>query len=145
MRSGPEQNITSRQMALVRESWASVAPMADELAQTFYARLFSLDPGTRELFRSDMAEQRRKLVAMLGTAVDGLHDLGEVLPIFAALGRRHVAYGVREPHYPTVGSALVWALRERLGEAFTAEAEEAWTAVYSLLAQVMIEGAADGR
>lgn len=137
--------MTSRQKALVRDSWARAAPIADELAQSFYARLFELDPGVRALFKADMAEQRRKFVAMLGTTVDGLHDVGEVVPILETLGRRHVAWGVRESHYPTVGSALVWALREHLGGAFAPEVEEAWTAFYALVADVMIDAAAGER
>jgi len=48
---------------------------------------------------------------------------------------------VRTEHYATVGSALLWTLEQGLGEQFTPEVREAWTAAYGLLAQVMQQGA----
>ena len=58
-----------------------------------------------------------------------------------ALAGRHVAYGVEEAHYATVGAALIWTLEAGLGAAFTPALREAWTAAYTLLATVMIEAA----
>ena len=137
--------MNDRQKALVQQTWALAAPGADELARTFYARLFALDPDLRRLFTTSMAVQRRKLIATIGTAVDALYDLEAVVPILEALGRRHVGYGVRESDYATVGAALLWALGEHLGEGFTPEVEEAWTAVYAILSDVMTGAAAATR
>src|ERR1044071_2408565 len=44
--------------------------------------------------------------------VDRLEGL---VPAVQALGRRHVAYGVTERHYETVGAALLWTLEKGLG------------------------------
>ncbi len=137
--------MTNRQKALLQESWARVAPQADDLARTFYGRLFELDPSVRRLFKRDMAAQRRKLIATIGTAVDAVWDLDAIVPILEALGRRHLNYGVRDADYPTVGAALLWALGEHLGPAFTAEVEEAWTAVYAILSETMTGAAAAAR
>jgi hemoglobin-like flavoprotein len=57
------------------------------------------------------------------------------------LGARHTGYGVQPQHYQTVGAAILWTLAQGLGDAFTPEVEEAWTAVYTLLAETMQEGA----
>ena len=141
MQSATSPGMTRRQKELVRESWARSAAAADELAQAFYGRLFELDPALRRLFPADMTAQRRKLIATIGTAVDGLFDFPAVVPILETLGRRHVGYGVRDGDYATVGAALLWALREQLGDGFSAEAEEAWGALYALLADVMIGAA----
>ena len=54
---------------------------------------------------------------------------------------RHVAYGVEDAHYATVGKALLWTLEQGLGDAFTLEVREAWTIAYGLLAGTMQEGA----
>jgi hemoglobin-like flavoprotein len=35
--------------------------------------------------------------------------LDQIVPAVQALGRRHAGYGVREPHYATVGEALLWS------------------------------------
>ena len=43
--------ITSRQIALVRESFAKIVPIREVASALFYSRLFASDPGTRPLFR----------------------------------------------------------------------------------------------
>ena len=59
-----------------------------------------------------------------------------------ALGRRHANYNVRAERYDTVGQALLPTLSQGLGDDFTNEVREAWTAAYTLLATVMIDAAA---
>lgn len=128
---------------LVQESFAKVIPISDQAAALFYQRLFTLDPSLKPLFKGDMEEQGRKLMKMIGTAVNGLDDLNAVVPAVQDLGRRHVGYGVKDEHYDTVGSALIWTLDQGLGEDFTPETQEAWTEVYTLLATTMKDAAAE--
>lgn len=127
----------------VQSSWAKVMPISDAAAKLFYDRLFELDPSLRPLFKSDMAEQRKKLMKTLAVAVDGLNDVPRLLPVLKDLGVRHAGYMVQEPHYDTVGAALLWTLGEGLGDAFTADVEAAWTKVYGVIATVMKDAARD--
>jgi len=131
-----------RQIALVRSSWRQVLPIAEQAAEIFYARLFELDPTLKPLFRGDMTEQGRKLMAMLGAVVAQLDRLGELVPAVQQLGRRHAGYGVEDRHYDTVGEALLGTLRAGLGDALSREAEEAWATAYTTLARVMMRAAA---
>jgi len=133
--------LTAAQKTLVQETFAVIAPIADDAAQLFYQRLFQLDPSLERMFKGDMAEQRRKLVQILTAAVKGLDRLDQLVPVVQDLGRRHAAYGVADKHYDTVGAALLWTLEKGLGRAFTPEAKEAWAAVYGLLATTMKEAA----
>ena len=135
--------MTPEQIELVKSSWAQVAPIADTAAQLFYGRLFELDPSLQPLFKGDMTEQGRKLMRMVGTAVNGLDRLEQIVPAVKDLGVRHVAYGVRDEHYDTVGSALLWTLDQGLGEAYTEEVETAWATAYGLLADTMKSAAAE--
>jgi hemoglobin-like flavoprotein len=129
--------VTATQKKLVQDSFDSIAPIADDAAALFYRRLFELDPSLRTMFRGDMAEQRRKLMNMIGAAVRGLDRLEQLVPVVQDLGRKHVGYGVEDRHYDTVGAALLWTLEKGLGSAFTPEVKEAWAAVYGLLASTM--------
>lgn len=133
--------MTPRQKELVQSTWAQVVPIAGVAADLFYNKLFELDPALRPLFPEDMAEQKKKLMAMIGVAVRGLDDLDKLVPALQGLGRGHVAYGVKDEHYATVGAALLWTLGQGLGPAFTDEVKEAWTVVYTLIADTM-KGAA---
>ena len=58
--------MSPEQITLVRDSFAKVVPIAPAAAAMFYDRLFALDPDLRPLFKGDMAEQGRKLMAMIG-------------------------------------------------------------------------------
>lgn len=133
--------LTSRQIDLVQDSFAQVVPITDAAAADFYRRLFELAPGTRALFRSDMAEQGRKLFMTLATVVDALDRLDAVVPVARELAIRHVAYGAKEDHYAAVGTALIETLRTGLGRAFDRETEDAWRAAYAVLSDTMTAAA----
>ena len=135
--------LTLTQKTLVQESFASIAPIADDAAVLFYRRLFEIDPSLQGMFRGDMAEQRKKLMQMLTAAVKGLDRLDQLVPAGQELGRRHAAYGVLDAYYETVGGALLWTLEMGLGAGFTPETREAWVTVYGLLATTMKEAARD--
>ena len=135
--------MTPEQVELVKSSWAKVIPIADKAAELFYGKLFELDPSLKSLFKGDMVEQGKKLMKMIGTAVNGLDRLDEIVPAVQQLGVRHIAYGVKDEHYDTVGAALLWTLDAGLGDAFTDETKMAWTTVYGVLADTMKAAAAE--
>ena len=129
--------MNAKQIELVQASWRQVMPIADDAAALFYTRLFYLDPALKPMFRGDMEEQGRKLMSMINFAVNSLTRLEALLPGLRALGQRHAGYGVRDEHYATVGTALVWTLEKGLGAAFTSETKQAWIAAYTVLADTM--------
>jgi hemoglobin-like flavoprotein len=134
--------MTPAQKLLVQTTFAKVVPIADTAASLFYGRLFEIDPALRPLFKGDLVEQGRKLMQMIGVAVNGLDRLDQIVPAVQQLGVRHAAYGVKDRHYGTVAVALLWALEHGLGADFTPEVRDAWTAAYTLLADTMKAAAA---
>ena len=133
--------ITPEQKALVQETFVSVAVISEQAAEIFYNKLFELDPSLKPMFKGDMKEQGRKLMAMLATAVKGLDDLETLVPAVQDLGRRHLTYGVEDAHYDTVAAALLYTLETGLGKAWNPKVQDAWTTVYVVLADTM-KGAA---
>jgi hemoglobin-like flavoprotein len=133
--------MTPNQIKLVQTSFAQVAPIAATAADLFYGRLFEIAPHVRAMFPDDLGEQKKKLMAMLGTAVAGLSRLETLVPAVQALGRRHAGYGVKATHYASVGSALLWTLEKGLGEAFTPEVKDAWATTYIVLSTTMMNAA----
>ena len=73
----------------------------------------------------------------VGKAVAGLADFDRLIPVLAALGTRHVGYGIQPAHYDIVGAALLWTLGTALGSDWTPEAEAAWSDVYGVVAKTM--------
>jgi hemoglobin-like flavoprotein len=133
--------MTPREIALVQASWREVQPIGEPAAAMLYARLFELDPSLKRLFKGDMTEQGRKVMAMISVAVNALTRLESVVAAVQALGRRHAGYGVEERHYAVVEEALLWMLGRGLGPSFTQEVEQAWRAAYGLLAGTMKQAA----
>jgi hemoglobin-like flavoprotein len=133
--------MTPEQIKLVQESFAKVAPISETAAVLFYDRLFEIAPQVQAMFPADMTEQRRKLMATLAVVVGGLGNLESILPAASALATRHVSYGAKAEHYPVVGVALLWTLEKGLGDAWTPEVADAWTAAYATLSGFMIHQA----
>ena len=132
--------MTPQDKALVQKTFIKVLPIAEQAAALFYGHLFEVKPTLRPLFVSDLREQGRKLIQMIGYCVGKLDAPDELLPAVRELGRRHFEYGVVDSDYEAVGTALLWTLRQGLGDAFTPAVEQAWTAAYRVLATTMKEG-----
>ena len=136
--------MNAEQIGIVRDTFALVAPRADEAAKLFYKRLFELDPSLRPMFRGNMDEQAKKLMQMLGAAVRLLDRPDALVPVLEDLGRRHVGYAVLDDHYKPVGAALLSMLEEMLGPSFTPAARDAWTTLYGFVAETMKRAAKEG-
>ncbi len=133
--------MTPRQVEIVQSSWTRLLKSSDtaaeDVAKQFYDKLFDLEPSLSIMFRGDMKEQGRRLVAMISFAVQGLMRLEAIVPGVQALGRRHAGYGVEDRHYTMVAIALLWTLGQRLGEGFTDDVREAWANAYGVVANTM--------
>ena len=130
--------MTPEQEDLVRDSWQRFDPRPRGAVVQFYERLFELDPMAQQLFAGvDMAEQERKLMAMLAQIVQAIDRPEDLVSSVAALGRRHVHYGVKDADYESVGAALLWTLEQGLGDAFTPDVRAAWAEAYLIVATVM--------
>lgn len=133
--------MTPEQITLVQSSWEKVVPIQDTAADLFYGKLFELDPSLRALFPEDMAEQKKKLMTMITTAVRGLNKLDEIVPAVQAMGKRHAGYKVTPSMYGTVGAALLDTLEKGLGEAWNEDTKAAWVETYTILSKTMIDAA----
>lgn len=132
----------THRIALLRDSFDRVLPIAGPAAALFYQRLMEIDPSTRPLFaETDMAAQGTKLMQALAMAVASLERPDVLVPKLRDMARRHVEYGVERHHYASVGAALLWTLGQGMGAAFTPEIEDAWSEAFAVLADVMTDAA----
>ena len=115
----------------------AAAKAAEEKAAQERAAIEAKAKAERDRLAAELAEQKKKLMAMLGTAVTNLHKLDEILPAVKAPRQSHKGYGVTAAHYAPVGAALLWTLEKGPGADLTPEVEAAWTETYTALAGVM--------
>jgi hemoglobin-like flavoprotein len=130
--------MTNEQIKLVKESWGRVVQMDPVVVgQLFYDRLFETAPEVKSLFSTPITGQSKKLLAMISYVIAKLDRLDEISSEIAKLARGHVAYGVKDEHYPLVGNALLWTLKVGLGPHWNEEVKDAWGACYNILAGAM--------
>ncbi|MFE1746306.1 globin family protein [Coleofasciculus sp. H7-2] len=132
----------SLNVELLEQSFEKVKPHADEFVASFYENLFAAHPEVKPLFaKTNMAEQRKHLLAALGLVVQNLRKpevLGEALK---TLGAKHVGYGTIPQHYPAVGGALLTTFEQYLQQDWTPEVKQAWTDAFGVITQQMLKGA----
>jgi NAD(P)H-flavin reductase/hemoglobin-like flavoprotein len=134
--AGPDPAI-----AAIRETFRYVADAGDKAVGFFYGQLFLRQPRLRQLFPPAMNEQRDRLFRALGRIVESLSTPDEMAAYLSQLGRDHRKYQVEPEMYEAVGVALLATLRAFARDAFTREAEQAWTQVYTAGSSLMIKAA----
>jgi nitric oxide dioxygenase len=137
--------MTPDQVSLVELSFVKVKLISEQASALFYGRLFEKKPELRPLFKGDMKEQGRLLMATLATAVALLKRPVQLQQAVEDLGVRHAKYNVQTEHFEPVGEALIWTLEKGLGPDFTPEVKAAWIAMYQIVSMTMIRGLRRGQ
>jgi len=144
-----EAGLTKEDISLVQGSWQKAAALgAETVGVLLFKHIFEIAPEALQLFSFKNEENLYEspklkshavgVISTVGTAVEGLNDLGALVPVLQGLGKRHVKYGVKPPHYDVVGQAVLKTLEAGLQADFTAETRAAWTKVWGIVATTMI-------
>jgi hemoglobin-like flavoprotein len=131
--------MTSKQIDLVRSSWAQAATDEVAFGVRFYNRLFDMAPEIRPMFHRPIPEQSRKLVTILDHVIEKIDALDDIVENVVKLASRHESYGVRPEHYTVVGEALLWTLEKELGDQWNEELKIAWTVCYVTMSTAMLQ------
>jgi hemoglobin-like flavoprotein len=102
----------------------------------------SLGPISDKLIKSPRFTKHAKyFIQMIDKALGMLGpDIELLTEILLDLGAKHVTYGVKPEYFPSMGRALLFAVKERLGDDYTDEVKDAWVEVYGALSYDMIRG-----
>ncbi len=130
--------ISKRQIELVTSTFEKFMVVGDSGAIRFYERLFEMAPYLSKLFQNDVDRQARMFLQALNVIVSSLSSTERAARVLERLGDKHRSYGVQTEHYSVVGTALVETIREVLGDDFSDEASEAWTAAFRMISSIMI-------
>jgi hemoglobin-like flavoprotein len=106
--------------------------------ETFYERLFDVNPESRKLFTGDMAGQGRMLVKVVSSVVGAVKEPEKVREEMKTLAIRHYHYGVRAIQYGMLGDVLFYALEQVLGAGYTAAHHIAWTRAYCNVLSILV-------
>lgn len=104
--------------------------------------MFENNPEVKGLFNMDRqasGEQPKALAMTILAAAQNIDNLEALLPAVKKIGKIHCDVQVKEEHYPIVGSNLLGAIKEVLGDAATDEIIDAWGKAYGVIAKIFID------
>jgi hemoglobin-like flavoprotein len=131
--------ITYDQVVLIKKTWKlfrGIGPAV--VGDTFYSKLFALHPPLRRMFRGDMEEQYRRLMDMLNTIIGNLDKRDVLDQSIISITIRNTNSGMRPVHYKLAEEALLWTLKQGLGNDWTPVISDAWTKGCNLITAAMI-------
>jgi hemoglobin-like flavoprotein len=124
---------------VLRDTLELTLAQDDTFPQRFYDELFAAHPELRPMFhRSSVGAQNKMFAQKLTAIVDHIDEKAWLERELGTLASKHVGYGVRPEMYGWVGTALISTLRQACGDAWTAEAEQAWTDAYAALTRAIL-------
>ena len=114
-------------------------PAGDDVIRRFYAIWFARDPSVLDLFPPDLTHQRHAFSLAMRWLFGEFVAQRSVEPVafLAQLGRDHRKYGVTDNQYRTLCQSMFLALREALGDRFSATVDEAITEALTLITGAM--------
>ncbi|APC17630.1 nitric oxide dioxygenase [Pseudomonas frederiksbergensis] len=134
--------LSAQDRAIVKSTVPLLESGGEALITHFYRMMLSEYPEVRPLFNQAhqaSGDQPRALargVLMYARHIDQLDQLGDLV---AKIINKHVALQILPEHYPIVGTCLLRAISEVLGdEIATPEVMSAWGAAYNQLADILI-------
>lgn len=105
----------------------------------FYANLLSMEPQLEQMFPSTK-HQAVAFAGVLTAAINHLENLQLLENFLNGLGKRHARIlGIEAPHFELMGVAFLRTLQDRFGVHCTVELEEAWSKLYSYLANSILQ------
>ncbi len=133
--------LSEQTKTLIKATVPALEAVNEALTRHFYGIMFSQHPEVRALFNQshqqsgDQARALANSVIAYAKHIDKLEALG---PAVSLIVQKHASLNVLPEHYPIVGSCLLQAIREVMGEAATDQIIDAWGQAYQQLASLLI-------
>ncbi|MCK9372224.1 MAG: globin domain-containing protein [Sulfuricurvum sp.] len=123
----------------IKETIPLVSQEAENVTTRMYEILFSKYPETKPLFANATSDQHKKLAGAIAAFAGNIDNLGALGNAVEKMAQSHVNTNVKPEHYPMVADALISAMGDVLGEAFTEERKNAWVEAYTFLANILMQ------
>lgn len=126
---------------IVKATAGILRERALDITRRFYAILFESYPEVRSMFNQSHqrdGSQPRALANSLIAYAEHIDNLEALTPLVEQVAQKHVSLHVKPEQYEAVGSCLLRAMREVLGQAATDEVIDAWAEAYQFLADILI-------
>jgi methyl-accepting chemotaxis protein len=134
------EQLDNKQIQILEETFAKLAPQGDALVEKFYSELFSRYPEVKPLFANvDQKEQEKKLLSGLVLVINNIRKPEVLGPALSNMGKNHQKYGAVAEHYPAVAETLLDVMSEFAGDLWTDEVKQSWTNALNTVAAAMLD------
>lgn len=123
----------------IKETIPLVRENAEAVTTRMYEILFTKYPQTKELFANAQGDQHKKLAGAIAAFAANVDNLGALSGAVEKMATTHVETNVLPLHYPMVGDALITAMSDVLGDAFTQTYKDAWGEAYGFLGDILMK------
>lgn len=131
--------LSDQQKILIVDSFTLFEPNITGSSKLFFNRLTEVEPKLGAQFCNKTNVHSDKLAAVMQIAVISVKNLDSLVPMLKLLGSEYRSYGARPENYEIFGDVLLWTLEQALGDDFTQEVEEAWTSLYGIISEMMMQ------
>ncbi|KAK2001724.1 globin [Colletotrichum falcatum] len=133
--------LTQDQINIVKSTAPVLKVHGETITSLFYKDMIDTHPELKNIFslrNQASGEQPRALAQSVLAYATYIDDLPKLEAAVERIAHKHASLYVRPEQYEIVGTHLMKAIGEVLGDALTPEIAEAWTAAYAQLARVFI-------
>lgn len=133
--------LTSSTITIIKSTVPVLAEHGQTITRVFYQRLFENHPEMKQIFNQSNQKNDRQSQA-LATAVYAaaahIDRLDELKPVLLPVLHKHRSLQIKPFMYDIVGTELIGAIQDVLGDAATPDIIEAWTIGYGEIANLFI-------
>lgn len=133
--------ISERALPYIKASVPVLQAHGLNITTVFYNNLFQAHPALRNTFnmrhQADGMQQQSLAAAVFAYAAHIEHPEA-LAPVISRIVHKHAALGVTAEAYPIVGTHLLGAIKQVLGDAATQPLIDAWAEAYGSLADALI-------
>ena len=136
------QYLSDTTMDIVSATVPALEAHGEAIVTRMYERLLH-DAQIRSFFnlshQSGSSPQHKALTGAILAYANNIREPQNLAAAIERIAQKHVALKIAPAHYEAVGSSLLAAIRDVLGDAASPEVLEAWAEAYWFLAGVLIE------
>lgn len=133
--------LSDKTVRIVKEITPLVAANAETITRRFYERMFEANPEVKAFFNQSHQHtggQQKALAGAICAYFTHIDNPAVLMPAIELIAQKHCSLGIKAEHYPIVGSNLLLAIKDVMGDGATDEIIEAVTEAYGFLADIFI-------
>jgi nitric oxide dioxygenase len=138
--------MTPEQIKIIKATVPVVQEHGNTITTVFYKNMLSAHPELKTVFNTTSqrtGHQPKALSAALYAYAANIDNLEALYAAIELICNKHASLYIQPDHYKIVGQYLIEAMQQVLGNAFVPDIQDAWTAAYWQLAQIMIDREAE--